>query len=108
MGALEDDKYVVMQREQFEFMMHVAQVGIDETIILKDAVVIRTQDIFSGPGLSAYAMDIQTALDLNAVMGGTVFTLEQAKRLAVMRDYFYVRAQEAFEKAAEGAAKVPD
>jgi len=61
---LSNDKYVVFKRED------VSMAQIDTSLILEDAVVIRPRDIFAGPGLSAYAMAIQTAIDLLDVEAG--------------------------------------
>lgn len=71
---------------------------------LDDAVVIRTQDVFAGPALHAYAANISTAI---SVIRGAEDSGELAKvadRLQAIADHFHEAALEADDKA----GKIPD
>jgi hypothetical protein len=99
---MSDDKYVVMKAEDWEKMPFAPN---HTSGILTDAVVIRTQDIFAGPGLSAYANAIQTGIDLMREFGGMEDALELIGELEEIRDYFHERAQEALMHPHK---KIPD
>lgn len=111
---MEDDKYVVFKREDYEATVQrerdaQAQRGGYNTIAalgapLDDAVVIRTHDSFATSGLYGYAHTIQTSLEL----AGTSLTPEVRHALEVSRDYFYTRAQEAEQFLRSGRSKLPD
>jgi hypothetical protein len=67
-----------------------------------DAVVIRRQDVFAGPGLHAYASVVQTAMELLMAMAD----IDEAdlENLGRVRDYFHEQAV----LADEIAGKIPD
>lgn len=112
---MKDEKYVVFRRGDWEkFCRRLAtdhQLSINNGDALRDAVVIRTHDIFATQGLWAYAHQIQTLLELTRVtareIGGGLLD-GQVTALEGVRDYFHDRAQEAEEIMVRGQAKLPD
>ena len=110
---MENDKYIVFKSDAFHAWNKARLEGdIHLTILqsLDDAVVIRKQDIFAGPGLHAYAAAIQTGLELlfRQLPPEHEMTLEAAHEieyLTRLRDFFFEQAVEA--EHAEGK-KLPD
>jgi len=112
---LKDDKFLVLKRSELEQMllelglsavhdeMHPADWAVDtiEAYALNDAVVIRTQDTFSGPALHAYASTIALVADVTSNPALT-------ERLQHVADYFADRAREADIHTYEKTAKLPD
>jgi hypothetical protein len=102
---MENDKYHVFKSQDVVFHADLGQYIINatrpdgESTPLQDAYVIRTQDIFAGPGLSAYAMVIQTAIDLRL---GNALNREHLKEL---RDLFVEASVQAFQSPLK---KIPD
>lgn len=80
-----DEKFVVLSRETWE---HLDQ---PEELVIQDAVVIRTQDVFAGPALHMYALSIACALKLGAHSNDAA----ARQRLQRIGDYFHQRAEEA-------------
>lgn len=107
---MNDEKYIVFKREEFSHWWGQVSVGGTEhprsaPEALEDAVVIRLQDEFAESGLSAYAMNIQTVLDIispDSIGTGAYRSLEAA------RDYFYACSMDAGEIRRRGQAKLPD
>jgi hypothetical protein len=96
---VKNDKYVVFkakdvhwEEDRPEDGWHplVGQVISDNTI--GDAVVIRLQDIFAGPGLHGYAAAIQTAIDIARSLPGDAAHLAQWEGLEELRDFFHEQA----------------
>ena len=75
---MEDDKYVVFKRLEFE----------DMPLTLEDATVIRGQDLFAAPALDVYAASISIVLKFGGM------TDETRKELQNAADYFHERANE--------------
>lgn len=107
---MEDSKYIVFKREEWEAFWGEDFVGVEsaeplqltlEGHHLDDAVVIRKQDIFAGPALHAYASSISTVIEVLELMGvaGALDDLEE------VRDYFFEAALEADDVRTK---KVPD
>jgi len=101
---IQNDKYIVFRAVD----VSMPQIPADK--IVQDAVVIRKQDIFAGPGLHAYAAAIQTGLELlfRQLPPEHEMTLEAAHEieyLTRLRDFFFEQAVEA--EHAEGK-KLPD
>lgn len=103
----DDEKYAVFKADDWNTIVDKAAEDAGYNVMvstewfnrmLQDAVVIRTQDIFAGPGLSAYANCIQTAIDLMREVAQPVSLTEHITRLEEIRDYFFERAQEAFDR----------
>ena len=92
---VQDDKYVVFKADEFDhWWMHKVRPRLEGVIDqppeqLVDAVVIRTQDVFAAGGLSAYANQIETVIEVGGVPQDDVLRLEE------IRDYFFDRAREA-------------
>lgn len=95
---MNDNKYITFTRA--EFMDWIASIPLDVRGPLgcevDDAVVIRTQDTFSGPTLHAYALTITHVIDAFKSVG----YLSKATELQPVADYFHQRALEADEIAA--------
>lgn len=88
-------KYIVFNREEFnQWFTTLTELNI-VPLSLDDAVVIRRKDVFAGPGLHAYAMAIQTALDLIDILG--TVTQHEVEQLENLRDFFAHEAQLAVE-----------
>lgn len=113
-----DDKFVVMKAEEWDrYFGHLMQVcdqfPAAEALrnvfvnppIVKDAVVIRTRDIFAEQGLMAYAGAVQTTIEVAKSLGFTTLGGTPIKRLQNIADYFHDRAQEAHEVVTK---RVPD
>jgi hypothetical protein len=111
-----NDKYIVFKSEEWiEWLMSPKQrllPGDKLPEMLPDAVVIRRQDIFAGPGLSAYASAIQTYIEafrqIIEVEDGRLFVEENVPilgSLIALRDFFHEQAQIAFDHPNK---KVPD
>lgn len=111
---MENDKYVVFKREDWQAI----KASLDRSVgggpyeqgqiaPLDDAVVIRRQDIFAGPGLFAYANAIQTAIDLlkTEQNDATWFHPSDERRLEELRDFFWEQAMMASH---EEVKKIPD
>lgn len=103
---MENDKYVVFKAKEFDDWL-ASDMKAPIPVALHDAIVIRRQDIFAGPGLFAYANAIQTAIDLmgqdmSALAG---WELNQMARLEELRDFFWEQAMMASH---EERKKVPD
>lgn len=102
---MQDDKYVVFKREDWEQFAHVGMAeggihdggdaGIDINAlserVVRDAVVIRRKDVFAPPALEMYAMSIDVALSLTP--GGDP-RREALKRISA---YFHQQATEAWD-----------
>jgi hypothetical protein len=94
-----DEKYLVYKREEYEAWLNQDSDGpaLRRPEPLKDAVVIRTQDIFAAAGLSAYthtlAVLIKRAGDPS---------------LLPVLDYFRAVTQEAEDRFERGDVKAPD
>jgi hypothetical protein len=98
---LTDTKYLVFKRDEF-----IDRHGTGKNVeALPDAVVIRLQDEFAEAGLSAYAMNIQTVLDVvePEAIGTGVY-----RRLGEVRDYFLEKSHEAGDIRRQGESKLPD
>lgn len=102
-----NDKYVVFKRQDafqapkdYEPETGDEHMLIPTHLALEDAIVIRRQDIFAGPGLFAYANAIQTAIDL-----GTQYPTLDPKPLEELRDFFWEQAMMAKDSPVK---KVPD
>ena len=96
---IEEDKYLVFKRADLATRM---AFGIPTELMdqaLDDAVVIRKQDVFAGPGLFAYASCIQTALDIGGLAPSVSARLEQ------LRDWFW---QQATDAVGNPRKKLPD
>lgn len=93
--ALENDKYVVFKKEQFDHWMRRVRAfkPDDHPDMLKDAIVIRRQDIFAGPGLHAYAAAISTVIEM--MEGGVIFPMvmeQNLPQLYALREFFHAQA----------------
>jgi hypothetical protein len=73
---------------------------------LKDAVVIRTQDVFAAAGLSAYAHSIRAFATVAWMTNDPSPAIYH--RLIEIADYFDSVAQEAEDRLGRGECKVPD
>lgn len=110
---MSDEKYIVFKRSDWDVLRgKLSQVEIpsilDRVLELPpvdDAVVIRLQDEFAESGLSAYAMNIQTVLDI--VDPQTVGT-GAYRSMEITRDYFHASSLDAGEIRRRGQAKLPD
>lgn len=99
------EKYYVFKKQQLiDLILDLQDAGdysiqdIKERIernALKDAEVIRSQDILAAPGLYAYAATAQSMIELLGELGYTDDTAEQVGKLSVVRDYFFQAAQRA-------------
>lgn len=102
-----DDKYVVFKKEKFDFWAKVGDLPIDETIMVRDAVVIRHQDLFAEHGLRAYAGAVITAIDIINEIGVDVETEDGTSathHLQKLADYFNDQA----DLARDATSKIPD
>jgi hypothetical protein len=112
--VIHDDKYIVIKRDDAEHMKVNVPGGtlLDaiqySELALPDAVVIRTQDFFSYTGLTAYATEIDSFIEL--VRSGMVPVSSKLDigRLEQIRDYFHGEAGIAHDRLARGEAKLPD
>ena len=95
-----DEKYVVFKRSEWD----ASQRGEGVPTLLDDATVIRSQDVFAGPALHAYASSIETSLEILEALGWDVDSVA-VKRMEDARDYFFQRALEADDVRTK---KVPD
>jgi hypothetical protein len=122
----EDEKYIVFKREDVIGTIFFGE-DIDPTEReIKDAVVIRTQDVFAASGLRAYAENIRAFIGITRkniqTWGPRVVTLfegsgdidagtQEAMQLRVLEEvalYFEAVAHEAEDRLAHGECKVPD
>jgi hypothetical protein len=97
-----DQKYIVFRRGQLAALMvpnMKARINDLEDIAIYDAVVIRTQDVISGPVLHTYAANIALVAKILESVDA-----EKAEQLANIADYFHFRALE----ADDGSQKLPD
>ncbi len=104
---LTDSKYVVFKTEELLQMMggFLPMGDVDcapvaermtkaiEATMLHDAMVIRSQDVFAGPTLHAYASAVQSTLEIMAIAGvpSGLMTF-QVKSLEELRDRFHEAA----------------
>ena len=93
MGQVEDEKYVVFKRKEWEDQ-------IDDPEPIADAVVIRRQDIFACAAFHTYSNQILSVIETMRELGA-----EPPEHLMGIADYFHEQALRA-EKS--GARKVPD
>lgn len=85
------DKYVIIKKEHFDRWVGVHEVPVDDTILIRDGVVIRRQDVFAPPALDAYANAILTALQLDSM--STTEPNPRATQLGEIADYFHEQAE---------------
>jgi hypothetical protein len=114
---MKDDKYVVFKLSEWQRYMAAvgdgaARRGLRDLEALDDAVVIRTQDVFSASGLTAYAQCILAHMDA-LMLNDDAFKLseyEERRRQQLQRiaDYIYTRIAEAEGIRQSGRSKVPD
>ena len=105
---MEDEKYVVFKREDFDrwaLALPDTQYG-RMPFSLKDAVVIRTQDVFAAAGLSAYAHNIETYLYMLRPIGQLSFDMDTGVERVLK--YFQSVQQEAEDRLEHGECKLPD
>lgn len=110
---MDNDKYVVFKREDWRKFAGEVPTSAIQFIppVLEDAIVIRRQDMFAGPGLFAYANAIQTAIDLRHLQGTSLVLrtkeIQQAQldRLEELRDFFWEQAMMASHSETK---KIPD
>jgi hypothetical protein len=119
---MENDKYIVFKAGDAVYNATTGKYEIEaikeggESAVLHDAVVIRPQDIFAGPGLSAYAASIQTAIDLikaeirqqkEHAPKQVIVEEDEAgiEHLEELRDFFWMQAYEALNREDK---KIPD
>lgn len=112
-----DEKYIVFKRDEFDRWMSMDDDNcqdISPPEHLRDAVVIRTKDLIAGPGLHAYAANVQTAIEAldfsQRRTDGLASTEvdELISRLSSLADYMHERATEADEIARNRQGKFPD
>lgn len=89
---MEDNKYVVFKREDWDKAEGQEDWPWWENLVT-DAVVIRRQDIFSAPALDAYANSIRAALAVLEHDGGPSVISGQLQDIA---DYFSEQAAKAW------------
>ena len=103
-----DEKYIVFKREDFEryIFPHGSPPYVDYEV--RDAVVIRRQDVFAPPALDAYANLIRAAIDIFVDAGGFVPGVDEEPpaiaRLSKIADYFHEQAMAAWDTH----RKIPD
>jgi hypothetical protein len=99
MEPMTEEKYITFKREEFEGWLNHLSMLLDEAreLSLKDAVVIRRQDLFASPCLATYSSMI-------SMVANNISNPTQAKELMAIADYFEDQARLA---AAEGY-KLPD
>lgn len=97
---MDDNKYIVFKRDEFMEWFSAMVKGTTTPPILQDAVVIRRQDIFSGPALHVYAANIGLVAKLlnNEGING------RGAKLRGVADYFHDQAILADEEG----YKLPD
>lgn len=116
-----NEKYVVFKREDWDEVMRRTQaINDDRTqglppvsplaplmtlnqMEIDDAVVIRRQEVFSGPALAAYAHGIHIAIKV-ARLHETGEPNETARRLVEIADYFHEQSELAYGES----FKIPD
>ncbi|MGH9907072.1 MAG: hypothetical protein ACRD8U_15995 [Pyrinomonadaceae bacterium] len=117
MDELRDEKYIVFKREdwqewwgQWQGEMSKAPASMVtnslddlEELSLDDGVVIRTQDVFSGPALATYANSIQVAIDILRMSDPVDEYYLQ--RLRDTADYCHQQSEIAFHRPDQ---KIPD
>jgi hypothetical protein len=92
-GDLEPPKYAVFKWEHYREMSIVANGMFAkgfEQMRLKDAEVIRHQDIFAAPALYEYAQSIRTAIEIMEKCGVT-----PPEHLQSVADYFMAAGERA-------------
>lgn len=99
------DKYVVFKKEDYDRFNKHNNDPNHEPRNLDDAVVIRSQDVFAGPGLHAYAGVVQTAIDLTKMEFGFSDGDDEIAHLEHLRDFFHSKAVDADESPIK---KLPD
>lgn len=120
-----DKKYIVFKREDWkEFWNHwqgemrkasagmVMDLGVtklDDSAI-DDAVVIRTQDVFSGPALACYANGICVAVDILKKTNVPFGLVREHHDIVIaelleIADYFHQQSEVAFHRTDQ---KLPD
>jgi hypothetical protein len=98
-AMIDHDKYIVFKRTEFaEWLGQSGPTPPD----LKDAVVIRLQDVFAYSALNAYGSAIMTTLEI--LDGQGTLPKENEKYLRELADYFAGMADE----ARRIRSKVPD
>lgn len=106
-GLVNDEKYIVFKLSDWadgvERLGELAQY-IEGIPPVEDAVVIRKQDMFAGPGLHAYAMTIQTAIETTRLVTNGMTAELICADLEKIRDYF---TQQALEAEACTTKKMP-
>jgi hypothetical protein len=103
-----DKKYVVLKQSDLPELMgelfggEAPEWAVDDVMAyaLEDALVVRTQDRFSGPILHTWASLITAAIDASS-------DEELKAQLLVVADYLADRAREADELFYSGEAKYP-
>ncbi|PYS90464.1 MAG: hypothetical protein DMF62_04695 [Acidobacteria bacterium] len=96
-----DEKYIVFNREEFDFwhLKYLSDIDICEPV--RDAVVIRKQDVFAPPALDAYANAILVVVEALKVTGSEPGLVP---RLLKISDYFRLQAEDAYDMQ----RKLPD
>lgn len=88
--SIVNGKYVVFKAENWddfkEGILSEKQVEYMETALVKDAVVIRRQDIFASSGFYAYAQAIHTAIEMVEQLGFPSIT--KLRELREIAEYF--------------------
>lgn len=105
---MSDDKYITFKRDEFDEwvanLMNDVEILMPNVVVLpeelQDAVVIRTQDLFAGPALHAYASSIAVAMQVLREVSHE----ERALQLSEIADYLFQRAEEADAQV----GKLPD
>jgi len=92
----DDDKYITFKRSEFSEWLATG-VGIVESPELRDAVVIRRQDLFASPCLATYA-------NMIALVARHLPDKDQSDDLLAIADYFERQAI----LAADEGHKLPD
>lgn len=98
---MRDEKYIVFKREEWEKKMNALLLEVPQEIVadvragaIQDATVIRCQDIFAAPALSAYADAITTTLEITDLFPREANGQVRAALLK-SADFFRDRAEEA-------------
>lgn len=115
--GVDPTKYIVFKRDDYDELIgdadekedgHVVSALIDQLdrVWLRDAVVIRRQDLFAAPALDTYANSITIAIDvLTKCQPGGEDDTDVVKRLQEVADYFHEQAQKSWETQGR---KLPD
>jgi len=91
---MDDGKYVVFKRTELDGWMdrHRHPVSLWD-LVVKDATVIRSQDVFAPPALDSYANAITVAIEVLKIEEGSALPVGDLQKIA---DYFHARAAEAW------------